>query len=447
MNATTITTALYYLGAAMFLYYLAFFLLSLRTNRRIEQRESPTATRFVVVVPAHNEELVIDQTVRRLQQLEDLPFLALIMNDGSKDATGDLARIAAGDDDRVVVIDRSAEIAGQGKGEVLNDAYRMVSSMVAGGDPRLGGATAADVVLCVVDADGCLEPQALREVAPYFVEPDVGGVQLPVRMWNASDNFLALMQDIEFVAFSRLVQAGRDVLGSVGLGGNGQFVRLSALQEMGASPWTKCLTEDLDLTMSLIAKGWRTRFCPRAYVSQQGLTKLGPLLRQRVRWIQGHYSCWGHLAPVLRARGVPLLRRLDAACYLLGVVFVGIFTALLAVTIATYSGLIAIYPRTFDFIANDTAYSVLVLALTLLPILLVAVTYHSASSSHVPLWALPGVFLLFTFYGYLWAVPATIRALSRIALGRDHWVKTPRIAVSSAALAHERNALTQISAA
>ncbi|MGH2968452.1 MAG: hypothetical protein ACRDK0_05240 [Solirubrobacteraceae bacterium] len=48
------------------------------------------------------------------------------------------------------------------------------------------------------------------------------------------------------MGFSRLVQAGRDPLGSVGLGGNGQFVRLSALQDMGDSPWSRCLTEDLD---------------------------------------------------------------------------------------------------------------------------------------------------------------------------------------------------------
>jgi cellulose synthase/poly-beta-1,6-N-acetylglucosamine synthase-like glycosyltransferase len=442
MNLTSIATALSYLGAGMVLYYLAFFLLSLRTNRGLKPGAHDRGQyRFIIVVPAHNEELVIEQTVRRLRELRDEPFLALVMNDGSEDLTSEVARKAAAGDERIVVVDRPAAIAGRGKGDVLNHAARLINEMVRTGDRRLGGADADGVIVCVVDADGWLEPHALAEVAPYFAQPNVAGVQLPVRMWNASDNFLALMQDIEFLGFSRLVQAGRDVLGSVGLGGNGQFVRLSALREMGDAPWTRCLTEDLDLTMSLIGKGWKIRFCPRACVAQQGLTRVRPLFRQRARWIQGHYTCWQHAGPLLTARRAPLARRLDAVFYLLAVVFVVVFSTLLAMTIGNYTGLLSVRAETYAFIANDYVYSAVVLAMTVLPIAFVAFTYRSAVSTRVPLWALPGVFLVFTFYGYAWSIPATVCALARIALRRDHWVKTPRVAVSTQALAHEAQAL------
>ncbi len=57
---------------------------------------------------------------------------------------------------------------------------------------------------------------------------------------------LARMQDMEFVIYTEVFQRGRRHLGSVGLGGNGQFMRLSAMLSLGpargpgASPrtWT-----------------------------------------------------------------------------------------------------------------------------------------------------------------------------------------------------------------
>lgn len=442
-----LTTILAYASVVMVIYYLGFFALSLRTNRRARLKTARRgATRFVVVIPAHNEELVIEQTVRRLRELEDEPFVALVMNDGSRDNTAELARRAADGDERFIVVDRSPAIAGRGKGEVLNHAYRLVSRMIAWGDPRFAGATPDSVVLCVVDADGWLEPHALREVAPYFADADVGGVQLPVRMWNAGDGFLALMQDIEFVGFCRLVQAGRDPLGSVGLGGNGQFIRLSALQQLGDAPWSKCLTEDLDVTMHLIRRGWRLRFCPRAAVAQQALTAPRPLFRQRARWVQGHYTCWRHLLPLLRARGVPLVRRLDAAFYLFNIVAVIVFATLFGASLATYVGLATIYPTTWDFIASDGLYLALTLSLSLLPLACVIATYRVSAAHPVPWWATPGVFLVFIFYGYAWAVPATARALARIGLGRDRWAKTPRVAVTAQALVNEQAALGRVPA-
>ena len=49
-----------------------------------------------------------------------------------------------------------------------------------------------------------------------------------------------------------MTQYGRIRTGTVSLGGNGQFTRLSALLEIGEQPWNASLTEDLDLTISLL---------------------------------------------------------------------------------------------------------------------------------------------------------------------------------------------------
>lgn len=426
-----------YAAAVVVAYYSLLFLVSLWTTRRTAAPTAAGAPTFVIVIPAHNEELVIAETVRRARALDAGHYVVVIMNDGSSDDTSRLAREAAAGDERVIVVDRPAEIAGQGKGEVLNHAYRLIGEMVAVDAPPLRGTRAEDVVLCVVDADGWLEPHALEVVAPYFNDPRVAGVQLPVRMWNSRDGFLALMQDMEFIGFSLFVQAGRDPFNSVGLGGNGQFVRLAALQTLGEAPWSRCLTEDLDLSLSLVEHGWRNRFCPRACVAQQALSSVRPLWRQRTRWTQGHYSCWQHLPALWRSRGIPLLTRIDLSLYLLLVVFVLALAAQLTIGVFEWTGIYQPDSAFLGFIEDGGAYHLAIASLSLIPVAGFAVTYQRFSAHRLPLWALPGCLMLFAAYNYFWGVPASLRALVRIALRRDSWTKTPRTAVGQSVLGHE----------
>jgi cellulose synthase/poly-beta-1,6-N-acetylglucosamine synthase-like glycosyltransferase len=124
-------------------------------------------------------------------------------------------------------------------------------------------------------------------------------VQIGVRMHNADAGVLARLQDFEFVTFTEIFQRGRQRFGSVGLGGNGQFTRFSALKSLGNDPWTDCLTEDLDLGLRLLALGWENAFCPTSHVSQQAVNKFRRLLTQRSRWFQGHLQCWKRIPNVL----------------------------------------------------------------------------------------------------------------------------------------------------
>jgi Glycosyl transferase family group 2 len=111
------------------------------------------------------------------------------------------------------------------------------------------------------------------------------------------------MQDVEFAVYGHLFQAGRNDWGTAGMGGNGQFNRLSALDEVSddEGPWRDKLTEDQDLGLRLIAAGREGRQDLRAIVNQQGLSKLRPLRRQRTRWSQGNLQAIGLHRQVMRA--------------------------------------------------------------------------------------------------------------------------------------------------
>ncbi len=88
-----------------------------------------------------------------------------------------------------------------------------------------------------MDADGRLSAGALDAVLPLFADECVGGVQLPVRIRRVRGSILTLLQDLEFWGVCAIAQLGRIGSGTVSLGGNGQFTRLTALLELGQQPW------------------------------------------------------------------------------------------------------------------------------------------------------------------------------------------------------------------
>jgi 1,2-diacylglycerol 3-beta-glucosyltransferase len=271
-------------------YTVAVFLMSRRKRQRLLAASDDIY--FVFLLPCLNEELVIGRTLDSLLKMPQKNFSILVIDDGSDDGTADIVR--SYDNDRVWLLSRKAPNAQQGKGRALNAAYRSLAE-----SGILGHRKPEDVIVTILDADGRLAGNALTEVAPYFRHPKIGAVQVGVRMYNRRDNMLARLQDMEFVAFTEIFQRGRQRVGSVGLGGNGQFTRLTALQSLGEAPWTDCLTEDLDLGIRLLCRGWVNDFCPTTHVEQQAVTDFRRLVRQRARWFQGHLQCWNRIPIVL----------------------------------------------------------------------------------------------------------------------------------------------------
>jgi 1,2-diacylglycerol 3-beta-glucosyltransferase len=411
-------------------------LLSRRQLRTVDCMRRPF---IVLVIPAHNEEAVIGQTLATLNALDYPERLVLVMDDGSTDATAAVAKhweltnlfTASG---WVEVVSRSPDVAGQGKGAVLNHAFALVCQMVAQRDPRLAGRGADEVVIGVMDADGQLEADALTKVAPYFLgrrNTNVGGVQIGVRIANATANLLARMQDFEFVGFSALVQDSRNSFGSVGLGGNGQFTRLSALQALHRDPWTACLTEDLDLSLSLAEAGWGIRYCAGTFVAQQGLTRLWPLLRQRTRWIQGHYQCWRHLLPIWRSRKLEWRAKLDLSVYLVMIVFVLIVFTGMLISLLGWAGVLIPINTSLAGITNPYLHNVILLVLSIGPLAAFVGVYQFRAATPLRWWELPAVGVLFGTYAYLF-VFSQVWAWTRMVAGHGSWAKTPRVAAQIA---------------
>ncbi|HET9655380.1 MAG TPA: glycosyltransferase, partial [Kineosporiaceae bacterium] len=228
-------------------YALLMFVLSRRLPRAgtraagaVDLRDRGRRPFFVFVLPCLNEERVIRATVEHLQAVPGRDHAVLVVDDDSDDATADIVGSLVGE--RVWLLRRTAPNARQGKGEALNAAVRELCR----GD-LLAGRRPEDVLLVVVDADGRLDRNALTEVVQLLADPAVGAVRAGVRINNRAGSLLARIQDMEFFFCTQVFRRARRHLGSVGMGGNGQFVRLSALLSLGPQPWSPRLTEDLDL--------------------------------------------------------------------------------------------------------------------------------------------------------------------------------------------------------
>jgi 1,2-diacylglycerol 3-beta-glucosyltransferase len=416
-------TWLGYFFAAVSVYYAVLFVLSSRMFRRRSPRgHAPPA--MALVVPAHNEQEVIGETLESLMRLDYDRYVVIVVNDGSTDATAERARAfeASG---RLLVVDRPHEVAGQGKGAVLNEGYRVLSRLLEEDDPLVAGFD-DDVVLGVVDADGILEPDALNEVAELFADPHVGGVQISVIIGNAHDGLIERCQDVEFVGFTHLAQAARDRIGSVGLGGNGQFTRLAALRSLGRAPWTDCLTEDLDLGLTLTRLGWRLRFCGTTSVTQQGVRTVRAWLRQRTRWAQGHYQCWHHVPKLLATRKVPLPTRLDLSIYVLFVAFIMFVSTNLALGAAGIAGLIWVNNDFLSFLPVGPSRNITMEVIGISPVVLLLVRYQQHTPHPLRWWELPAYGAAFALYAYLWTL-ASLLAYFRLVGGRIGWSKTRRV--------------------
>lgn len=380
--------------------------------------------KFIIIVPALNEELVIADTLDYLLALQGDNVYVLVVNDDSDDRTEEIVQSYLSD--RCDLLNRPPAIARQGKGRALNYAFQHILS-----SEHYRGWDDNNTVVAILDADGRIAPNAITTISPFFDNEKTGAVQTSVRISNPQVNVLTRWQQFEFLTFNRIFQRGREQIGSVGLGGNGQFVRLSALKSLGDNPWSDCLTEDLDIGLRLMVEGWENHFSGETYVSQQAVTRLFPLIRQRSRWFQGHVTCWTHINSILKSN-LKFSTRIDSIYYLLGIMLVFLF--LPAATVLFTGMLILLITGAASvadlFYGGFWPYIILMYVLSFGPLPLLAVIYWKEDENVSLLGAMVWAHIFAIVY-YIWFVAGCI-AIWRLFRGHDAWVKTERADVSPA---------------
>jgi cellulose synthase/poly-beta-1,6-N-acetylglucosamine synthase-like glycosyltransferase len=284
----------------------------------------PDGLEWHFFVPCRDEESVIGGTVRYLR--DHFPHAHVwVVDDDSDDGTVEV--VTGLQDGNLHLVRRHRPEARTGKGDALNSAYRALKDW-------LGGHCDADrVVVVVVDADGrpgsnCLEVCAADHL---FGDSRIGAVQVDVRMSNRGTppvgvgpvkrkfgSAMVRMQDLEFRAAIAAIQMSRGHTGTISMGGNGQFTRLSALDSIAdeRGPWRGALLEDFELGVHLLTEGWKTGFTVDTHVDQEALYSLRRFLSQRTRWGQGTMQCIRYVRRIWDSKHLSTLGAAEMMYYL-----------------------------------------------------------------------------------------------------------------------------------
>jgi 1,2-diacylglycerol 3-beta-glucosyltransferase len=262
----------------------------------INQNYKPFVT---VMIPAHNEESVITNTVENILSMDYPNFEIIVIDDRSTDNTASVIKDLEMKHPRVMALVRDKE-AFPGKSAVLNDALKFAKG---------------EAVL-VFDADATVEPNFLAKLVPSLEPKDVGAVQARKVIRNKDVNFLTKCQNNEYTIDTHC-QVGRDaVKGAVELRGNGELIKRTALDDIGG--WNNyTITDDLDMSTRLHINGWDIRFCPDVCVYEEGVIYLFPLFKQRRRWLEGTIRRYlEYCGAVLTSKKMSLRASLDMTAYI-----------------------------------------------------------------------------------------------------------------------------------
>ncbi len=245
-----------------------------------------------VIVPAFNEVVGIERSVRSLAASDYPELEVIVVDDGSTDGTGDLVAGLALPDVRVLSQQNS------GKPAALNH----------------GLAEARHDIVVMVDADTVFEPRTLAHLVQSFRSAEVGAVSGNTKVGNRR-RLLGRWQHIEYVMGFNLDRRLYDVLGCMPTvpGAIGAFRREALADAGGVSGAT--LAEDTDLTLAVGRAGWRVVYEENARAWTEAPATLRGLWRQRYRWCYGTLqSVWKHRAALWRPgeraigrRGLPYL--------------------------------------------------------------------------------------------------------------------------------------------
>lgn len=234
---------------------------------------------ITIVVPAHNEEVVIAQTTRAIL---DMNYPAdrvelLLFADNCADQTAAEMRRTLDDpryrDRNVRIIERTG--AG-GKAGVLNDALKMAHGEYIG----------------VYDADAMPETNALY----FLVHKALADPERYVAVFgrnktrNAQQNFLTRCINQEIVVTQRIQHCAIWHLFKIGrIPGTNFIIQRQFVQGIGG--WRNgALTEDTDISFKIMQTGKLIALAYNSEAFQQEPERLRDYYFQRLRWAKGNYQ-------------------------------------------------------------------------------------------------------------------------------------------------------------
>jgi exosortase/archaeosortase family protein len=274
----------------------------------------PALPMISVHLAVYNEERVVDRLLVACSKL-DYPNYEVVVVDDSNDGTVSLLkewilRQLESAKPKFKIIHRDNRKGF--KGGALNEALKHT-------DPR------AEYVV-VLDADFVPDPGLLRKFIGYFnlhgpngngnggtryADGKLAAVQgYQWHTLNRTENWLTRGVSCEFSGSYMVDRTFQEVAGTMKMvAGSVYMIRADLLKKYG---WSESITEDWELTLRMYEEGYKVLYTPLIQAPAECPSTLGKLIRQRMRWAEGHtFNVKKHFLSVLRSRKIGVREKLE----------------------------------------------------------------------------------------------------------------------------------------
>ena len=215
-----------------------------------------------IIIPAHNEEEYIEKCIRSVIDADfDGRKQIIVVDDGSKDSTAELVK-----NFREVHLIRTRHT---GKSDSLNRALEI----------------ATGELIAVVDGDSYLQKNALIEVVREVSRKNVVAATCVVKVGNRH-KLLCIWPHIELLYNSLIRSLFSKINANITTPGPLSIYRSRELREIGGFS-TEGFSEDVDVTIRLIRKGYKIGFSEEAVAYTNMPYDIKGFLRQRTRFARG----------------------------------------------------------------------------------------------------------------------------------------------------------------
>lgn len=243
--------------------------------------------KFAVVIPAHNEEMVLGALLDNLKQLKypDELYDVYVIADNCTDSTAKLAR-----EHGAYVFERfNKELVG--KGYAMDWVFPKIFALHKGYD-----------AFCVFDSDNLVHLDFLTEMNSRLCKGQKV-LQGYLSAKNPTDTWVSGTFAIAFWTINHLWHLGKYNLGlSTALGGTGMCIAADIIEKYG---WgCECLTEDMEFSVKCLTYGIRTCWVHDAIIYDEKPLTFMASWRQRKRWAQGQFDCAERFIPKLFKEGI-----------------------------------------------------------------------------------------------------------------------------------------------
>ena len=228
--------------------------------------KAPHTPSVSLVIPAYNEESVIEEKLRTCLALDYPPdkLEIIVASDGSTDRTAERAhRFESDPRVRVLAFERN-----RGKLAMLNDVMRQVDGEI----------------VVFSDAATMPAPDALRELTANFADPRVGAVSGIYRIRDSAGAALGKQEDF-YWKYETFLKEREAALGSI-LGAHGALYAIR--RALYPFPEASVINDDFVIPMRIVAQGYRAAYEPNALAWEEAQDSSG--FGRRVRLMAGNVA-------------------------------------------------------------------------------------------------------------------------------------------------------------